>query len=88
MTSTRSKKQVKSKIPKGYTDEYTTYELITKTTYNKPYKPLKTDKPKKQSKATRAREEKKYAMPVKIISDTSGRGTSGRKNKTRKSKRS
>ena len=62
-----SKKAVKPKVPKGYTEEYTTYELITKTSYSKPYKMLKATKSKKRGK------EKEYAMPVKIVSDTSGR---------------
>ena len=73
MTSTRSKKQVKPKVPKGYTDEYTTYELITKTTYSKPYKMGKIDKPKKRSKAAKARDDKKNAKPVRIVSDTRGK---------------
>lgn len=80
MVSTNRKKQIKPKVPKGYTDEYTTYELITKTTYSKPYK---MPKPTKASK-NRAKKQKEYAMPVKIVSDTSGR----KQNKSsRKSKR-
>jgi len=77
-----SKSAKKPKIPKGYTDEYTTYELITKTSYSKPYKPSKIDKPKKRSKAAKAQEEKRYAMPVRIVSDSSER-----KSKKGKSKR-
>ncbi len=66
MPSTK-KKGTKPKIPKGYTDTYTTYELITKTSYTKPYKMLKAMKSKRKGK------EKEYAMPVKIVSDTSNR---------------
>ena len=46
------------KIPKGFKPVYTTYELTTKTTYDKPYKPLKSSK---------ARAPKEYVQKVKIV---------------------
>ena len=48
------------KIPKGFKPVYTTYELTTKTTYDKPYKPPKTVKGTAKPKP--------YVQPVKIVS--------------------
>ena len=47
------------KIPKGFKPVYTTYELTTKTTYDKPYKPLKV--------SSGSSKPKPYVQPVRIV---------------------
>ena len=47
------------KIPKGFKPVYTNYELTTKTTYDKPYKPPKVLKGTAKPKP--------YVQPVKIV---------------------
>lgn len=74
-----SKKAVKPKVPKGYTDEYTTYELITKTTYSKPWK-----EPKRRKGRSKVVKAKEYVQPVRIVGGIGGKKKS---NTSRKSKR-
>ena len=53
-------KKVKApKIPKGFKPDYTSYELVTKTTYSKPWKPTKASRTVKPAK--------EYVQPVKIV---------------------
>ena len=61
------------KIPKGFEPSYTTYELITKTSYDRPYKAPKMTKASKQPKA--------YVQPVRITNPgalKSGKGKRGK----------
>ena len=58
-----------TKIPKGYEPLYTEYVLEAKTTYGKPYKPSKVDKPVKA---------KPYVQPVKIMNPGALKGKKGR----------
>lgn len=47
-----------AKVPKGYKPVYTTVEVTTRTTYDKPYKMSKEPKPTKS---------KEYVQPVRIV---------------------
>ena len=63
------------KLPKGYEPTYTSYELITKTTYDKPYKPLKRSKKAKDSAP------KEYVQKVQVVNPKAlnrGKGKRGR----------
>lgn len=59
------------KLPKGYEPSYTSYELITKTSYDKPYKPAKI-------KAGRAKPVQ-YVQPVKIMNPGALKGGKGKR---------
>ena len=61
-----------AKIPKGYEPSYTSYELVTKTTYSKPYKPTKVDKAVPKSK--------EFVQKVRVVNPTvlKGKGKRGR----------
>ena len=63
------------KLPKGYEPTYTSYELVTKTTYSKPYKEMKA--PKGRAKVSKSKE---YVQPVRVVNPTAlkGKGKRGR----------
>ena len=55
-------KKAAPKIPKGFEPTYTTYELVTKTTYSKPYKEVKS--PRGRANVVKAKE---YVQPVRVV---------------------